>query len=85
MKIKESTLFPAERVMPPRLVESSSSGGALFFSVPHQKTGETCPSASRFYRCVALSNNYGLDIIIIISILSDGSTVDTAVSGGRVL
>lgn len=84
MKIKESTLFPAERVMPPRLVESSSSGGALFFSVPHQKTGETCPSASRFYRCVALSNNYGLDIIII-SILSDGSTVDTAVSGGRVL
>lgn len=37
MKIKESTLFPAERVMPPRLVESSS-GGALFFSVPHQKT-----------------------------------------------
>lgn len=84
MKIKESTLFPAERVMPPRLVESSS-GGALFFSVPHQKTGETCPSASRFYRCVALSNNYGLDVIIIISILSDGSTVDTAVSGGRVL
>lgn len=49
-----------------------------------KQSGEMCPSASRLYRGVALSNDYGLDVIIT-SILSDGSTVDTAVHGGRVL